>query len=622
MTRLLASVVTRRTSDRIPLHYSFAETRHMTAITIGMRPQTSPARASLGGRIAAAALMLGLLGALACGTNETAQPMEAGGEAVAGSNTQIAAEASAVPDTPAPSTPLFEDVTDGAGIRFTNREMPGRMMPIGAGVVVFDFDGDGLDDIYFSNTNGPNHLYRNQGDGAFTEMGAGAGVDDPDGEGNGGCAGDYDNDGDTDLFVTNFGPSRLFENRGGGEFDDVTTAAGVDDGEKVFRSTGCAWGDYDGDGYLDLVVTRHLNEFNPDLLMMKDFYSSVGGMALFHNVRGERFDDVTSLLGDTSAPREGLDVQLGNVWGAGFQPAWLDYDEDRDVDLIVINDFGADIQPNVLWRNDGPSERGWQFTDVSVESGIDVPMYGMGLAVGDPNGDGLVDLFVTNIRDNVLFERIPSSVEYTDAAKEANVRVGKIGNQVRVAWGAMFFDYDNDGDEDLYVVSGYLGGDPDVIPPNPVEQPNALLRNRGGGTFEDVSEWSGADDSGIGRGGAYLDYDGDGCLDVVVNNFGQAARLFRNACAEGNHWLRVRLRGLSSGASGLGAKIEITAGGKTQVRKTMSGATFMGQNMLDAHFGIGSATAVDSMTVYWPSGQTQTLTNVRADQIVTIAEPQ
>ena len=622
MTLLLASVVTRRTPDRIPLHYSLTETRHMTALTTGMRPQTNPARASRGRRIAAAALMLGLLGALACGTTETTQPTETGGEAAAGPDTQIAADASAVPDTPAPPAPLFEDVTDGAGIRFSNREMPGRMMPIGAGVVVFDFDGDGLDDIYFSNTNGPNHLYRNQGDGAFTEIGARAGVDDPDGEGNGGCAGDYDNDGDVDLFVTNFGPSRLFENQGGGEFDDVTTAAGVDDGENVFRSTGCAWGDYDGDGYLDLVVTRHLNEFNPDLLMMKDFYSSVGGMALFHNVGGERFDDVTSLLGDTSAPREGLDVQLGNVWGAGFQPAWLDYDEDRDVDLIVINDFGADIQPNVLWRNDGPSERGWKFTDVSVESGIDVPMYGMGLAVGDPNGDGLVDLFVTNIRDNVLFERIPSSVEYTDAAKEANVRVGKIGNQVRVAWGAMFFDYDNDGDEDLYVVSGYLGGDPDVIPPNPVEQPNALLRNRGGGTFEDVSEWSGADDPGIGRGGAYLDYDGDGCLDVVVNNFGQPARLFRNTCADGNHWLRVRLRGLSSGAGGLGAKIEITAAGKTQVRKTMSGSTFMGQNMLDAHFGIGNATAVDSMTVYWPSGQTQTLTNVRADQIVTITEPQ
>lgn len=596
----------------------------MTALTISLRPHANPARASRRRRIAAAALMLCLLGALACGTSgtmETPQPTETGGETTASAEPQTAADTPAIPDTPTPTPPLFADVTDAAGIRFTNQEMPGRMMPIGAGVVVFDFDGDGLDDIYFSNTNGPNHLYRNQG-GTFTEMGASAGVDDPNGEGNGGCAGDYDNDGDPDLFVTNFGPSRLFQNQGDGSFDDVTNAAGVDDGDKVFRSTGCAWGDYDGDGYLDLVVTRHLNEFNPDLLMQKDFYSSVGGMALFHNVGGERFDDVTDLLGDTSAPRDGLDVQLGNVWGAGFQPAWLDYDDDGDADLIVINDFGADIQPNVLWRNDGESARGWQFTDVSVESGIDVPMYGMGLAVGDPNGDGLIDLFVTNIRDNVLFERSPSGAEYADAAKEANARVGKIGNQVRVAWGTMFFDYDNDGDEDLYVVSGYLGGDPDVIPPNPVEQPNVLLRNQGGGTFDDVSEWSGADDPSIGRGGAYLDYDGDGCLDVVVNNFGQPAKLFGNACTSENHWLRVRLRGSSSGTDGLGAKIEVTAAGKTQVRKTMSGSTFMGQNMLDAHFGIGNTTTVDSMTIYWPSGKTQTLTNVPADQIVTITEPQ
>ena len=577
-----------------------------------------------------AALVAFLLGSFACGGTTTSDPSVEPAEntptpSAVESPIKVATDsAEPVANTPTPSAAeaVFTDVTDSAGITFVHRELPGRMMPIGAGVVVLDFDGDKRDDIYFSNTNGANHLYRNTGNGVFEEMAIRAGVDDPDGEGNGGCAADYDNDGDIDLFVTNFGPSRLFQNGGDGTFEDVTEDVGLHDGELVLRSTGCAWGNYDGDGHADLVVTRHLNEFNPDLLMKKDFYTSVGGMSLFHNVDGGRFEETTALLGDTSGPADGLDVLFGNIWGAGFQPSWLDYDDDGDVDLLVINDFGQDIQPNVLWRNDGADgSDGWTFTDVSLDTGIDVPMYGMGLAVGDPNGDGLVDLFVTNIRNNVLFSRDTNTPTFDDIAGESKATVGNIENLLRVAWGTMFFDYDNDADEDLYVVSGYLGGDPDVIPANPLEQPNVLLRNGGSGTFEDVSDGSGADDPGVGRGSAYLDYDGDGCLDVVVGNFGQGARLFKNMCTEGNHWLRVHLQGNASGTDGLGAKIEVTAGGRTQVRKVVSGASFMGQNMLDAHFGIGEADEIVSVTVYWPSGQVQRLTDVEVDEVLTVVEP-
>ena len=577
-----------------------------------------------------AALVGFLLGSFACGGTTTSDPSVEPAEntptpSAVESPIKVATDsAEPVANTPTPpaAEATFADVTDSAGITFVHRELPGRMMPIGAGVVVLDFDGDKRDDIYFSNTNGANHLYLNTGDGGFEEMAVEAGVDDAEGEGNGGCAADYDNDGDIDLFVTNFGPSRLFQNGGDGTFEDITVASGLDDGDLVLRSTGCAWGDYDGDGYVDLVVTRHLNEFNPDLLMKKDFYSSVGGMSLFHNVDGARFEETTALLGDTSGPADGLDVLFGNIWGAGFQPSWLDYDDDGDVDLLVINDFGQEIQPNVLWRNDGADgSDGWTFTDVSLDTGIDVPMYGMGLAVGDPNGDGLVDLFVTNIRNNVLFSRDTNTPTFDDIAGESKATVGNIENLLRVAWGTMFFDYDNDADEDLYVVSGYLGGDPDVIPANPLEQPNVLLRNGGSGTFEDVSDGSGADDPGVGRGGAYLDYDGDGCLDVVVGNFGQGARLFKNMCTEGNHWLRVHLQGNASGTDGLGAKIEVKAGGRTQVRKVVSGASFMGQNMLDAHFGIGEADEIVSVTVYWPSGQVQRLTDVEVDEVLTVVEP-
>ncbi len=583
--------------------------------------------------LSAAVIILLLLWAFGCGgTTDTESPDDSlpalpTSTPVPAPSPEPTAMPSPISNTPTPPMPtaaeaVFEDVTDSAGITFEHRELPGRMMPIGAGVVVLDFDGDGKDDLYFSNTNGPNHMYRNTGAGNFEEMAASAGIDDATGEGNGGCAADYDNDGDIDLFVTNFGPSRLFSNNADGTFDDVTEPFGLHDGELVLRSTGCAWGDYDGDGYPDLVVTRHLNEFNPELLMKKEFQSSVGGMSLFHNLDGAGFEELTSLLGDTSGPAYGLDVLLGNIWGAGFQPSWLDYDDDGDVDLLVINDFGQDIQPNVLWRNDGPDdEHGWKFTDVSYQTGIDVPMYGMGLAVGDPNGDGLVDLFVTNIKDNVLFSRDALTPKFDDVAPEAKATVGMIENLLRVAWGTMFFDFDNDADEDLYVVSGYLGGDPDVIPANPVEQPNVLLRNDGSGAFEDVSNGSGADDPGVGRGSAYLDYDGDGCLDVAVGNFGQRARLFKNTCPEGNNWLRVHLQGSASGADGLGTKIEVTAGGKTQVRKIVSGASFMGQNMLDAHFGIGKAHTIDSITVYWPSGKTQQFTDVAANEFLTVTEP-
>ena len=572
-----------------------------------------------------AAMVVPLLGLLACGGTDTVTPTAEPELSSPAPLAATAVPATEVPAATATSTPLagaFADVTESAGISFVHRELPGRMMPIGAGVVVFDFNGDGRDDIYFSNTNGANHLYDNLGDGSFEEVGVPAGVDDAGGEGNGGCAADYDNDGDIDLYVTNFGPSRLFDNLGDGTFEDVTESSGLDDGDLVLRSTGCAWGDYDGDGFADLVVTRHLNEFNPDLLMKKDFYSSVGGMSLFHNLGGTVFEEATALLGDTSGPTAGLDVLYGNIWGAGFQPSWLDYDDDGDVDLLVINDFGKDIQPNVLWRNDGAdSGGGWAFTDVSLDTGIDVPMYGMGLAVGDPNGDGLVDLFVTNIKNNVLFSREAATPTFHDIAGESKATVGMIENLLRVAWGTMFFDYDNDSDEDLYVVSGYLGGDPDVIPANPLEQPNVLLRNDGAGTFEDVSDGSGADDPGIGRGSAYLDYDGDGCLDVVVGNFGQAARLFRNECSEGKHWLRVHLQGGASGTDGLGAKVEVTAGGKTQVRKVVGGGSFMGQNMLDAHFGLGEADAADSVTVHWPSGKMEQHADVEVDRVITFVEP-
>ncbi len=523
------------------------------------------------------------------------------------------------------AAPVFIDVSDSAGIDFVHDELTWLAIPQGAGVVAFDFNNDGNADIFVANSNGPNALYRNNGDGTFTDVAAPAGVADPEGWGNGGCSADYDNDGDADLYVTNFGTSRLFENRGDGTFVEASAAAGVEEAFSGRRSTGCAWGDYDSDGNPDLVIVRHLFEHRPDLLDDPNYMvGGLGGYVLYHNDGGGSFTDVTAFLGDKTPPVEGIpgteEVQVGNLWGAGFQPGWFDYDNDGDVDLYVVNDFGRALHANVLWRNDGPAADGtWSFVDVSTGSGADVQVYGMSMAVGDYDQDGFFDVFITDIWGNLLLRNDGNGRTFTDLATEAGVNTSMIGRRVRVSWGAFFFDYDNDTDLDLYIVSGYLGGG--KVVGNPLEQPNLLMSNDGRGSFTDVSWMSGADDTGVGRGGVYLDYDNDGCLDLFVANLGQRARLFRNKCDWGNNWLIVDVVGTVSNRDGLGARLELEAGGTKQIREIASGRSHMGQNMTAAHFGLTGAEVVDSLTVRWPSGVVQTLTDVAVNQRITVAEP-
>ena len=518
----------------------------------------------------------------------------------------------------------FTAATEAAGVGFEHAAHETEMFPLGGGVLVLDFDGDGLHDIYAVNSVGPNALYRNNGDSTFTETAVAVGVDDPEGRGNGGCAADYDNDGDQDLFVTNYGPSRLFRNDGG-SFADVTAAAGVMDSGDAFRNTGCAWGDYDRDGFVDLVFVRHLYESHRRMFQTREFLDAIARLVLFRNNGDGTFTDATSILGDTSEPKDpAYSGEAGNIWGAGFQPGWADFDNDGDLDLYVVNDLGNDIQRNVLWRNDGAADDGsWAFADVSRGSGADVAIFGMGIAVGDYDLDGYLDIFVTNIRDNVLLRNEGTGLEFTDSARDAGARVGLIDRRARVAWGTFLFDYDNDGDEDIYLASGYLRADDVTVgaAANPVEQPNVLLRNEGDGTFVDVSAASGADDSGIGRGAVYLDYDNDGCLDVFVVNLGQRAILLRNMCETQRTWLAVKPIGTSSNRDAIGARVTVQVGGASQIREIAAGSSQMGQNMLEAHFGLGAAETVDSVTVAWPNGKVTRLEDVPANQRLTIVEP-
>ena len=556
---------------------------------------------------------------------------------------------------------IFAEVGRTAQVDFTHYRRSSDVMSLGAGVVVLDYDGDGHQDIYVPMAHddqspcndasydcGPrsNALYRNEGDGTFAQSANEARVSDPDGIGNGGCAADFDNDGHQDLFVTNWGSSKLFRNSGDGAFADVTDTAGVGDPDDTYRSTGCAWGDYDRDGYVDLVVVRHMHEDDPSRRGGPLSSTALRAMSLHRNGGDGRFSNVTHLLGDDSEPgvltfgsRRNPDKTAGNVWGAGFQPGWVDFNNDGYPDLYVVNDFGKFIQPNVLWRNDGEGEDGtWTFTDISSESGADAAMFGMGLAVGDYNLDGHLDMFVTNIGRPVLLANNREGLSFTDTTLEAGVDIGSFEGYdclleerrrregcsgKRVTWGAVFFDYDNDGDEDLYVASGFLDVDPTS---NPKKQPNVLLRNDGDGSFTDVSEISGADDPGYGHGAVYLDYNNDGCLDLYVANLGTSAvsaqhgKLFENRCDWGNGWLVVRTVGTASNRDGIGARITVVAREKTQIREVSAGGSNKSQSMLPVHFGLGKAGIVDSVQVRWPSGTVQTLRDVAVNQHITVEE--
>lgn len=533
--------------------------------------------------------------------------------------------ANAVAEPTAPITePLFLDITDRAGVNFLHQKTATDVLEVGGGALAFDFNNDGLHDIYVTNSEEPNALYRNNGDGTFTDVARKAGVDDALGKGNGGCAADYDNDGHVDLYLTNFGPSRLFKNKGDGTFSDVTLTAGVADSESNKRSTGCAWGDFDQDGFVDLVIVRHMNATVYYPQRHKDYLQAADALSLYHNNANGTFKDVTFLLGNTSGPRK--THNLGNLWGAAFQPAWFDFDNDGDLDLYIVNDFGNEVQPNVLWRNDGRgSPAFWKFVDVSMGSNANVPMYGMGLAVGDFDLDGFLDLYMTNIGHNVLLKNNGDGKTFTNYTAQANLLGGLVGQMTRVSWATVPFDYDNDGDEDLYVVSGFLGRGESLEHQkainNPIEQPNLLVRNNGDGTFISVSRGSGADDPGVGRGGLYLDYNNDGCLDLFITNLRQAAKLFRNVCDSGNSWLIIKPVGTSSNRDGIGARITVVAGGKTQIREIAAGANSMGQNMVEAHFGLAQVKTVDSITIRWPSGKVQTLAGAPVNQKLTITEP-
>lgn len=490
---------------------------------------------------------------------------------------------------------LFRDVTAEAGLNFVHSR-DSDVVPIGAGAGVGDFNGDRWPDFFLTNNVGDNALYVNQQDGTFMDLALQAGVSLTSSDDVGVCVADYDNDGDVDIYVSSFGSNHLLRNLGFGTFEEVTDLAGVgDDG----RGTSCAWGDFDSDGLLDLYVTNYSLE-------EEEAHPGV----LYHNEGDGTFTDFTSVL----------DTQSIRVAGLGV--SWFDYDNDSDLDLYLVNDFGATIHSNVLFRNDGPQPGvQWKFTDVSTEAGVDIEQFGMGLAVGDYDGDGWLDMYATDIgRNELLRNRGDGTFEdATDRARVGRSMLPETGFH-NVGWGAAFIDFDNDGHLDLYAVAGHL--DVEGVGIGQEFQPNALFHNNGDGTFEDVSQGSGADSAQVGRGGVYLDYDRDGDLDLLVANLGESPALLRNENNSGNSWISLRLvGGPRSNTNGIGTRITLGTGSALQIRELGSGSSVHSNHTFIIHFGLGTVETINRIEIRWPSGQKQTLLDVLARQELTIVEP-
>ena len=467
---------------------------------------------------------------------------------------------------------------------------------MGTGAAWLDYDKDGNLDLYVTMRTTHNKLYKNNGNGTFTDVAVGLGISDPTGDGGGVSIVDFNNDGWDDIFLANCQGNILYKNNNGMSFSNITPLAfadGTAGGDS--RSPSASWGDYDNDGFLDLYIANHYQTiYNPTGGTIQDF--------LFHNNGDETFTDVSNLL------------TVSNLMGVGFIGGWSDYDKDGDMDIFLINDCPVAIGlPTKVFRNDGGTNpTTWNFTEVSVSIGIDDCRNGMGFGLGDFNRDGWQDLFYTNIGDCVLFQN--NGGTFTDISASAGID-GQPATHY--SWGCSFMDYDMDGWQDIIVAIGTLSINPATDP-----QPNNFFRNNGDGTFTEMASTLGLADNRPSRNAIYGDYDNDGDLDIYVVNYGDNCILNRNDNNNGNHWFKLHLEGTQSNQDGLGSKIELsTPDGVTQHFETRSGSNLGAGDSPYAHFGLGSNTTVSELKITWLSGEVQTFSNLSADMLFTATEP-
>jgi len=521
---------------------------------------------------------------------------------------------------------LFHDAGPASGLAFThvNGASPDKHLVeiMGSGGLFFDFDDDGWIDVFLVDGGSKadpaiagtarHRLFRNRGNGSFDDVTAASGIRHA-GYGMGACAGDYDNDGRIDLYITNDGPNALYRNVGKGAFTDVTSTAGV--GSPLW-STSCAFADVDRDGRLDLFVTSYVTgaEKNPFCgytaekrrMYCHPLNFDPSWNVLYHNGGDGTFTDVSASAGIEPFTGNGLGVAIA------------DYDGDLWPDVFVAND-GV---PDYLFHNDGDghfSERGL-IAGVSVASDGKARA-GMGTAFGDADGDGLLDLVVTNHETEMhsLF-RNAGDGSFTDATATSGVGPATIRY---VGFGVVLADLDNDGDLDLTIVNGHVLDNVAAIRSGQTyAQKRLLLENTGAGRFRDASTLSGPAfaEEKVGRTVVSGDVDNDGDLDLLVTNNGQGAELFLNDGGNRGNALLVKLVGTESNRDAIGARLRLTSGSRTQVREVTSGSSYLGQNDTRVHVGLGAARVVDSLEIRWPSGRTEAVQNVAANHLIVVRE--
>jgi enediyne biosynthesis protein E4 len=523
---------------------------------------------------------------------------------------------------PDPASVRFRNVAETAGLRFTHRHSPSPeryyVESVPGGLAVFDYNGDGRPDVFFTNgarlpsfekqlPGDANRLFRNDGGMKFTDVTDAAGASGV-GYAMGAAAGDYDNDGDVDLFVAGFRANQLLRNRGDGRFDDVAAQAGIGSGEWAVAG---GWFDYDSDGRLDLFVVNYV-EWSPDLnrycgdqvkklrIYCHPRYFTGLPNRLYRNRGDGSFEDVSA--------RAGLLAHAGK----GMSVAFADYDHDGRLDAFVAND----TVPDFLFRNNGDGT----FREAALLAGVSVPESGrpvssMGVDFQDYDNDGWEDIHLTAISSETfpLFrnDRRGSFVEATRSSGLARLTARLSG------WCTMFADVDNDGRKDLFTANSHPNDRIGESEAAGWKQANSLFVNVGGGRFRDGTPESGLlDAEAVHRGCGVADFDGDGRLDIVVLVLGGPAELWKNETEGAGSWLTVTLTGAKSNRDGIGARIAVG----DQVRTMSTAAGYASSSHAGAHFGLGGTAAVPRVEVRWPSGLRQVVDRVKPNQVLQIRE--
>jgi hypothetical protein len=528
----------------------------------------------------------------------------------------------------------FEDIAKKSGVNFVtaNSPTPEKHQPetMPAGVALFDYDGDGLLDIYLVNgaempslvKTGPkyyNRLFHNNGDGTFTDVTARAGVAGA-GYGMGVAVGDYDNDGWPDLFLANVNGNQLFHNNGNGTFTDVTAKAGLSgafhNGRKMW-SIAAGWFDYNRDGLLDLFVVNYCDwdpRHEPNCMGLNGRgYCHPNSFAplpntLYRNNGDGTFTDVSTEAG------------ISSVLGKGMGVAFADYDSDGFPDIFVANDNS----PNLLFHNLG----GKRFEEVGLQAGVAYTDEGnvvaaMGADFKDLNNDGLPDIWHTAIEN----ETFPLYMNQGNGTFLSAGQESRLANLTRPmsGWSNGIVDLDNDGWKDLVVARGnVMDNIGEVSRHFSYAEPNSVFRNLGNGKFEDVSATAGEDFTrpAPNRGLAYGDLDNDGRMDLVITSLGGPVRVLRNITETHNHWILLKLVGTKSNRMGLGAQIRATTDdGRKLYNEVTTSTGYAASSDPRVHFGMGKSRVMTEIEVRWPSGTHQLLHDVAADQVLVVTEP-